>query len=94
MKKILPLIISVILFAVMLPMTVNAADTANITLDLNGGTLPNGIPDGWEDIGGGQYRKAYPTNNFADFADEWNGYEPANIRRSRNCRRGMLSITR
>lgn len=76
MKKIVPLIISAILFVLMLPTMVYAADTANITLDLNGGTLQNGIPEGWEDLGGGQYRKAYTLNMWADFGDEWKGHEP------------------
>lgn len=76
MKKLLAVIFSVILAALMLPVAAKADGMAYLTLDMTGGTLNNGIPDGWEDVGNGQYRKQYETSQWIYFAEEWEGYEP------------------
>lgn len=78
-KKVLSLLLTLAMIVSMMPamtLTVSAANTYTITMDLKGGILEDGAPDGWIDNEDGTYSKQYPEYSDVYFGLEWTGYEP------------------
>lgn len=53
-----------------------SGEVATLTVDIDGGTLNNGYPDDWTELGDGKYSKEYSTGEYVDLENEWKTYEP------------------